>query len=53
MNFNFGDIDAMETNFEEFNLVIKEHDDISGKDNVPDTIKRAILVAEPLRTLCS
>ena len=30
MNFNFGDIDAMETKFEEFNLLIKEHDDISG-----------------------
>ena len=53
MNFNFGDIDAMETKFEEFNLLIKEHDDISGKDNIPDTIKRAILVAkapEPLRS---
>ena len=53
MNFNFGDIDAMETKFEEFNLLIKEHDDISGIDNIPDTIKRAILVArapEPLRT---
>ena len=45
MNFNFGDIDVMETKFEEFNLLIKEHDDISGIDNVPDTIKRAILVA--------
>ena len=43
MNFNFGDIDAMETEFEEFNLLIKEHDDISGIDNTPDTIKRAIL----------
>ena len=32
MNFNFGDIDAMETKFEEFNLLIKEHDDISGID---------------------
>ena len=53
MNFNFGDIDAMETKFEEFNLLIKEHDDISGTDKIPDTIKRAILVArapEPLRT---
>ena len=53
MNFNFGDIDAMETKFEEFNLLIKENDDISGIDNIPDTIKRAILVArapEPLRT---
>ena len=53
MNFNFGDIDAMETKFEEFNLLIEEHDDISGMDNIPDTIKRAILVArapEPLRT---
>ena len=53
MNFNFGDIDAMATKFEEFNLLIKEHDDISGMDNIPDTIKRAILVAralEPLRT---
>ena len=49
MNFNFGDIDAMETKFEEF----KEHDDISGIDNIPDTIKRPTLVArapEPLRT---
>ena len=53
MNYNFGDIDVMESKFEEFNLLIKEHDDISGKDNVPDTIKRAILVArapEPFRT---
>ena len=53
MNFNFGDIDAMETKFEEFNLLIKEHDDISGIDNIPDTIKRAIVVArapELLRT---
>ena len=53
MNFNFGDIDAMETKFEGFNLLIKEHDDFSGTDNIPDTIKRAILVArapEPLRT---
>ena len=45
LNFNFGDIDAMDTKFEEFNLLIKEHDDVSGKDNTPDTIKRAILVA--------
>ena len=45
MNFNFGDIDATETKPEEFNLLIKEHDDISGIDNVPDTIKRAILGA--------
>ena len=37
MNFNFGDIDAMETKFEDFNLLIKEHDDISG-------------LPEPLRT---
>ena len=53
MNFNFGDIDAMETKFEELSLLIKEHDDISGVDNIPDTIKRAIPVArarEPLRT---
>ena len=53
MNFNFGDIDAMETKFEEFNLLIREHDDISGVDKIPDTIKRAVLVArapEPLRT---
>ena len=53
MNFNFGDIDAMETKFEEFNLLIEEHDDISGIDKIPDTIKRAILVArapEPLPT---
>ena len=53
MNFNFGDIEAMESKFEEFNLLVKEHDDISGIDNIPDTIKRAILVArapEPLRT---
>ena len=27
MNFNFGDIEAMESKFEEFNLLIKEHDD--------------------------
>ena len=46
MNFNFGDIDAMETKFEEFNLMMKQHDDISCFDNVPDTVKRAILVAE-------
>ena len=53
LNLNLGDIDAMETKFEEFNLLIKEHDDISGKDNIPDTIKRTILVArapQPLRT---
>ena len=53
MNFHFGDTSAMDTKFEEFNLRIKEHDDISGIDNIPDTIKRAILVArapEPLRT---
>ena len=34
-------------------MLIKEHDDISGMDNIPDTIKQAILVArapEPLRT---
>ena len=31
MNFNFDDIDAMETKPEEFNLLIKEHDDISKK----------------------
>ena len=51
--FNFAAIDAMETEFEEFNVLIKEHDDISGFDNLPDKIKRAILVArapEPLRT---
>ena len=50
MNFNFGDIDAMETKFEEFNLLIKEHD-VSEKDNIPD--QASILVArapEPLRT---
>ena len=45
MNFKCEDIDIMETKFEEFNLLIKEHDDISGIDTVPDTIKRAILVA--------
>ena len=53
MNFIFGDIDAMETKFDEFNLLIKKDDDISGVDNIPDTIKRAVLVArapEPLRT---
>ena len=53
MNDNFGNIDNMESKFEEFNLMIKDHDDISSLDNVPDTIKRAILVArapEPLRT---
>ena len=51
MNFNFGDIDVMEPKFEEFNL-LKEHDDISGIDNVPDMIKRASLVGrapEPSR----
>ena len=45
MNFKFGEIDIMESKFEEFNLLIKEHDDISGFDNVPGTIKRAVLVA--------
>ena len=53
MTFNFGDIDVMESKIEEFYLLIKEHDDISSVDNVPDTIKRAVLVAkapEPLRT---
>ena len=43
----------METKFEKFNLLVKEHDDISGTDNVLVTIKRAILVArapKPLRT---
>ena len=29
LNFNFGDVDAVETKFEEFNLLINEHDDIS------------------------
>ena len=28
MNFSIGDIDAVQTKFEEFNLLIKEHDDI-------------------------
>ena len=53
MNFFFGDIDVLESKFEEFNLLIIEHDDMSGTDNIPDTIKRVILVAralEPLRT---
>ena len=53
MNFNFGDIDVMESKFKEFNLLIKEHDDITGIHTVPDTTKRATLVAkapEPLRT---
>ena len=43
----------MESKFEEFNLLIKEHDDTSGKDKVLDTINRAIHGArapEPLRT---
>ena len=50
MHFNFGDIGVMESKFEEFNLPIKDPDNIS---NVLGTIKRAILVArapEPLRT---
>ena len=53
MNFNFGDIDNMESKFEEFNLLYKDPDDISGIHNVLDTIKRAIFVArapKPLRT---
>ena len=49
-NFNFGGIDIMESKFEEFNLLIKEHGDISGFDNVPDTIKRFILASETWRT---
>ena len=52
MNINFGEIDVMESKFEELNLLIKEHDDIYGRDIVPDTIKRVILVtraSEPLR----
>ena len=32
MNFNFGDIDDMESEYEELNLLIKDHDDISGID---------------------
>ena len=46
-------LDIMESKFEEFNLLIKAYDDIAGIDNIPDTIKQAILVArapEPLRT---
>ena len=46
MNFNFGDIDAMETKFEELNLLIKEHDDTSGFDNIPDTISERFLWQE-------
>ena len=34
MHFSFGDIDVMEPKFEEFNLLIQEHDDISGIHNV-------------------
>ena len=30
VNFNFGHNDVMETKFEEFNLLVKEHDDTSG-----------------------
>ena len=50
-NFNFGDIDAMETKFEEFNLLIKEHEDMlsiihnrprdaSGNQTVPESAQR-------------
>ena len=53
MNFNFGDIDVMETKFEEFNLLIKDHDDISGIDNVPDTIKRAFSCGKSTRTIAN
>ena len=38
MNFIFGDIDDMESKFEEFKLLIKDHDDISSTDNVPDIL---------------
>ena len=41
----------METNFEEFNLLIKEQDDVSGPDKILDMIKRAILVARMARTV--
>ena len=51
MNFNFGHIDVMESKFEEFHLLIKEHVDIAGLDIVPDTIKRAVLVARATESL--
>ena len=51
MNFNLGDIDNMKSRFEEFSLLIKDHDDMSGFDNVPGTIKRAVLVAMSARAV--
>ena len=53
MSFYFDDSENMETKIEEFNLLIKERDDISGIDDDLVTIKRTIIVArapEPLRT---
>ena len=41
MNFNFGDIDAMETKFEEFNLQIKEHDDTSRHDQASHSCSKS------------
>ena len=53
MNFDFGTIDEMEGKFEEFNLLVKDHDDVAGVDEIGDQIKKAVIVArspEPLRT---
>ena len=43
----------MESKFDEVSLLIEEHDDMTGIDNVLEAIKRATIVArapEPLRT---
>ena len=50
LNFSFG---QMDDKFENFCLMVKEHDDIPSSTNVPDGIKRAIVLAHcpgPLRT---
>ena len=52
MNFNFGDIDAMETKFEEFNLLIEQsviHNlprDASGNLSVPEKARKGFKLME-------
>ena len=40
VNYSFGASENMDTQFEELNLLIKEHDEVSGNDDVLGTIKR-------------
>ena len=56
VNYSFGASENMETQFEELNLLIKEHDELSGNDDVLGTIKWPILVARACETserICS